>query len=90
MSTQENNPSEQEKLEVMARSVGIDVMTGWRDDNSTSSYFEAWPEQMLAYRNLVLEEAAAELKLTFASGNLNDAAINAVLALRTSPEAVTA
>lgn len=74
----------------MARAAGIDVMTGWRDDGSTSTYFEAWPEQMLAYRNLVLEEAAAALRLTFASPGLNEAAVQTVLALKAAPEAVAA
>lgn len=45
-------------LEKHARAAGMDVMTGWRDDDSTCTYFEAWPEQLLELRNRILNDAA--------------------------------
>ena len=33
-------------LERMAYEAGFTTSTGWRDDDSTCEYFEAWPEQL--------------------------------------------
>ena len=41
----------------MAREAGIDKLNGFRDDNTASVYYEAWPEQLERFAALV---AAAE------------------------------
>ena len=46
-----------EDLIRMAREAGFDEFNGLRDDDTTSVYYEAWPEQLERFAALV---AAAE------------------------------
>ena len=46
-----------EDIIAMAREAGFDEFNGFRDDNTTSVYYEAWPEQLERFAALV---AAAE------------------------------
>ena len=46
----------------MAREAGLDTLNCFRDDNTTSVYYEAWPEQLERFAALIASRAAAAAK----------------------------
>lgn len=48
------------ELEEMALAAGMDCMTGQRDNNEPSDFWEGWPEQLLSLANAIEAKAAAK------------------------------
>ena len=50
-----------EEIVCMAREAGFDEFNGLRDDDTTSVYYEAWPEQLERFAALVAKHTLANI-----------------------------